>query len=145
MRTILALLLWSAALGHAAEVTPQEVHPKVFQMIGCWLSDTSTPVITEVNLDAVRANRNQFDYASVKNEDGWITFQGDREMLRFKIIASSKESCTITYQENGGGSLTTERVIRFRIFPRKVEIEGVEREISILHVLAIGAKNEDRA
>lgn len=137
MKTIITLLIWSAALCRAAEIAPQEIHPKIFQMVQCWISDTSSPVITEVNLDAVRANRNQFDYKSVKSEDGWITFQDGKEMLRFKVIASSGDSYTITYQENGGGSLTTEQVIKFRICPRKIEVDGVEREITVLHVLAI--------
>jgi len=55
MKSLVALLIWSATLCRAAEVAPQDIHPKVFQMVDCWLSDNSAPVTTEINLDAVRA------------------------------------------------------------------------------------------
>ena len=48
------------------------IHPLVFQMVLCWWSDTESPVVTEVNLDAVRRNRNQFDRDAVTRKDGWI-------------------------------------------------------------------------
>jgi hypothetical protein len=33
--------------------TPLKIHPKVFSMINCWISDSESPVVTEINLDAV--------------------------------------------------------------------------------------------
>src|SRR5437899_1473964 len=37
----------------AAKASPLKIHPKVFNMIHCWISDSESPVVTEMNLDAV--------------------------------------------------------------------------------------------
>jgi hypothetical protein len=50
-------------------------HPEVFSMIQCWISDTERPVVTEVNLDAVQRDRNQFDQDRVKQEGGWVVYR----------------------------------------------------------------------
>jgi hypothetical protein len=142
MKALVTLILLSTALCHAAEWRPQDIHPKVFQMVDSWISDTSTPVVTEINLDAVRMNRNQFDYVAVRTEDGWITFRDDVEMLRFKLTGSSEDNYSILYQENGGGSLTTERAIQFTVFFRKIKADGLETKIRVLHVLSIERKPE---
>jgi hypothetical protein len=36
-----------------AQPFPLKIHPKVFSMINCWISDSESPVVTEINLDAV--------------------------------------------------------------------------------------------
>ncbi|EIQ01420.1 hypothetical protein OpiT1DRAFT_05997 [Opitutaceae bacterium TAV1] len=106
-------------------------------MVDCWLSDTATPVVTEFNLDAIRANRNQFDYDAVKKESGWITFQDDREMLRFRIISSNQEGSVVEYQENGGGTLTTQRTIRFIFCPRSFDVDGQKITVTVLRIISI--------
>ena len=56
----------------AAEPSPVlKVHPRVFEMVESWLSDSVSPVVTEINLDAVAANQNQFNDEEVKEIDGW--------------------------------------------------------------------------
>src|SRR6266516_2162754 len=37
----------------AAHTSALKIHPKVFNMIDCWISDSESPVVTEINLDAV--------------------------------------------------------------------------------------------
>ena len=37
-----------------------KIHPKVFSMIDCWVSDSESPVVPEINLDAVERNGNEF-------------------------------------------------------------------------------------
>jgi len=109
-------------------------------MVACWISDTTEPIVTEINLDAVRANRNQFDYDAVKKESEWITFREERMMLRFKVIGSKSDEYSIAYQENGGGSLTTQRIIRFAIMPRSVDIDGRRITVTVLRIISISAK-----
>jgi hypothetical protein len=41
--------------------TALKIHPKVFNMIDCWISDSETPVVTEINLNAVEKNVNKFN------------------------------------------------------------------------------------
>src|SRR5947207_62613 len=40
----------------AAQTSALKIHPKVFSMINCWISDSESPVVTEINLDAVENN-----------------------------------------------------------------------------------------
>jgi len=37
----------------AEQSSALKIHPKVFSMIDCWISDSESPVLTEINLDAV--------------------------------------------------------------------------------------------
>src|SRR6266700_5196619 len=60
----------------AAEASPLKIHPKVFNMIDCWISDSESPVVTEINLDAVERNGNEF------NQDGLVQ---DAEWLRCPV------------------------------------------------------------
>jgi hypothetical protein len=71
------------------------IHPKVFTLVECWLSDTAWPLVTEINLDAVRENRNQFDSDGVTTNGEW-TFGDELKTNRkrrfdLKIRKSRKE------------------------------------------------------
>src|SRR5437762_3082352 len=48
-----------------------KVHPKVFNLVDCWISDSEAPVVTEFNLDALEANGNQFFADDVKKDGLW--------------------------------------------------------------------------
>jgi len=41
-----------AATPAAEQSSALKIHPKVFSMIDCWISDSESPVLTEINLDA---------------------------------------------------------------------------------------------
>jgi hypothetical protein len=43
----------SVAAPAAAQTSARKIHPKVFSMINSWISDSESPVMTEINLDAV--------------------------------------------------------------------------------------------
>src|SRR5213592_2313233 len=45
----------------AGKTSALKIHPKVFSMIDCCISDSVSPVVTEINLDAVEKNGNQFN------------------------------------------------------------------------------------
>ena len=62
----------------AASAAPQasalKIHPKVFNMIDCWISDSESPVVTEINLDAVERNANQFNGDGLKQDGDWLSY-----------------------------------------------------------------------
>jgi hypothetical protein len=57
-----------AAVPAAAQTSPLRVHPKVFRMINCWTSDAESPAVTEINLDAVEKNGNEFNQDGLKQQ-----------------------------------------------------------------------------
>ena len=83
------------------------IHPKLFEMVTSWDSDTDQPVVTEINLDAVVKNRNQFDFSKIRKNGEWIECAGDdgRGFRRFKTIKSDKQRLLIEFQRNAGGTL----------------------------------------
>ena len=48
-----------------------KIHPKVFNLIDCWISDSESPVVTEINLDAVEKNGNEFNDDGLKQDGEW--------------------------------------------------------------------------
>ena len=58
----------------AAKASPLKIHPKVFNMIDCWISDSESPVVTEINLDAVERNANQFNGDGLKQDGDWLSY-----------------------------------------------------------------------
>jgi hypothetical protein len=59
----------TAAAAHTSALT---IHPKVFSMINCWISDSESPVITEINLDAVEKDGNEFNQDGLKRDGEWL-------------------------------------------------------------------------
>src|SRR5438045_9544651 len=45
----------------AEQTSVMSIHPKVFSMIDSWVSDSESPVVTEINVDAVEKYRNEFN------------------------------------------------------------------------------------
>jgi hypothetical protein len=107
------------------------IHPKVFNMIDCWISDSESPVVSEINLNAVELNRNQFDYDDVKPEGEW---------MRYRVVESKGNHYKIEYQENGGGSLTTSSIIEFGIQKRNIQRDGKPATIRVLRVSSYNRK-----
>ncbi len=120
------------------------IHPKVFSMIECWWSDTQQPVVTEISLDAVAGNDNQFDHDAVRMQGDWVhytdpkTQNGPREgFMRYRVVESDGDLQTVLFQSNGGGTLTTESVITYRITKRYVGSQDSLKEITVLRVEAM--------
>src|SRR6476469_1791855 len=100
---------------------PLKIHPKVFNMIDCWISDSESPVITEINLDAVEKNGNQFNTDEVKPDGEWTrcpTPESKEGFMRYRVLESKGRHYKVEYQENGGGTLTTASIIEFDIQKR---------------------------
>lgn len=88
----------------------------------CWDSDTESPVATEINLDAVEKNHNQFDNEKVKLEDGWTVFReaDAKGFKRYRVIETKNNHYKVEYQNNGGGTLTTSSIIGFSVVTREI-------------------------
>lgn len=145
LMTFLLIEIWIAATFAASEtdisVVVGRIHPRVFEMVTSWDSDTEEPVITEVNLDAVVKNRNQFDFSKVRKNGEWIECAGDGDIgfSRFKYLKSENSQILVEFQRNAGGTLTTETLIEFVIQTRDVLKAGKPHRIQVLRVLSIAA------
>jgi len=116
------------------------VHPGVFAMVPCWLSDTTSPVVTEVNLDAAATNRNQF--GEVRRDGAWVRVDAEdgRGYMRYRVLESRPPRYRIVYQENGGGTLTTSDIIEIEVGTRVVDVAGVPTAFRVMRILSIEAE-----
>lgn len=134
---ILAFALWMTGSASGAPRLDPAWHPIVFSMIENWISDIESPVVTEVNLDAVRRNRNQFDHDEVKQEDGWVIYRvPEGGFKRYRVIEHKETYYKVEYQDNGGGTLTTSSRIGFAIDKREMLVDGRSKTINILRVIS---------
>ena len=119
-----------------------KAHPHVFSLIECWDADTESPVATEINLDAVEKNRNQFSLDEVKQEDGWtVCREADAKgFKRYRLIESANNHYKVEYQENGGGTLTTSSIIEFSVVTREIRKNGKPTTIRVLRVDSYSSK-----
>jgi hypothetical protein len=118
------------------------IHPKVFSMINCWISDSESPVVTEINLDAVEKNGNEFTQDGQGQEGEWLTcpVPGTSGFMRYRVLESKGRHNKIEYQENGGGSLTTAAIIEFDIEKRNIHRDGKALTIRVLRVSSFDQK-----
>lgn len=126
----------------ASAPPPLKLHPKIFNMIDCWLSDSESPVVTEINLDAAEMNKNQFNMDDVKPDSEWTRAptKEDGGFMRYRVLGLKNNRYTVEYQENGGGSLTTDSTIEFEIAKRTIQRDGKPATISVLRVLSYKSK-----
>lgn len=119
-------------------VHPLRIHPLVFSMFGSWISDSEYPVVTEISLDAVEKNGNQFDMDRVKQEEGWTMCrpaEGDG-FMRYRVVESKANHYKVEYQENGGGTLTTSAFIGFSVEKRSVVTDGKPKMLRVLRLIS---------
>lgn len=145
-----AFAIWLAAVSFgfheiAGAETLEErppIHPHVFALITCWPSDTDEPVVTEINLDAVSKNRNQFAMSRVKVRGEWVECRdAERQGFeRYRIIKSDSGRVTVEFQSNGGGTNTSVSLIDFVIEQRELLQNGIPVSRRVLRVLSCAAK-----
>src|SRR5438874_2506192 len=125
-----------AATPTAAQTSALTIHPKIFSMINCWISDSESPVVTEINLDAVEKNGNEFDQDGLKQDGEWLQcpVPDTSGFMRYRVLESKRDHYKIEYQENGGGTLTTAAVIEFSIEKRNIQRDGKSVTIRVLRV-----------
>src|SRR5262249_48361367 len=126
----------------AAETSPLKIHPKVFNMIDSWISDSESPVVTEINLDAIEKNGNQFNEDGLKQDGDWLTYPTSHtcRFMRYRMLESKGNHYRVEYQENGGGTLTTASSIEFDIDKRKIRRGGSPMAIRVLRVTSYSQK-----
>ena len=126
----------------AAEMSALKIHPKVFNMIECWISDLESPVVTEISLDAVEKNGNQFNQDELKQDGEWLTCAAPDTgaFMRYRVLESKGKHHKIEYQENGGGTLTTAATIEFDIEKRNIRRDGNPLTIHVLRVASYTQK-----
>ena len=131
-----------AAASAALQTSALKIHPKVFSMINCWISDSESPVVTEVNLDAVEKNGNEFNQDGLKQDGEWLQCPGPdtNGFMRYRVVESKGSHYKIEFQENGGGSLTTASIIECEIEKRSIQRDGKPVTIRVLRVLSYSQK-----
>lgn len=119
-----------------------KIHPKVFNMIDCWVSDSESPVATEINLNAVEKNGNQFNEDGLKQDGDWLVYSvpDTGGFMRYRVLEAKGNHYKIEYQENGGGTLTTASTIEFEIEKRHIRHNGSPIAIRALRVLSYTQK-----
>ena len=120
-----------------------KLHPKIFNMIDCWISDSESPVVTEINLDAVDKNGNEFNDDDLKVDGEWTrcpTPESKDGFMRYRVLESKGSHYKVEYQGNGGGSLTTSSIIEFDIQKRNIQRDGKPATIRVLRVSSYSEK-----
>jgi len=126
----------------AAQTSALKIHPKVFSMIDCWISDSESPVVTEINLDAVEKNGNEFNENGLKQDGEWLQSPApdSNGFMRYRVLESKGNHYKVEYQENGGGTLTTASTIEFDIEKRNIQRDNRPVTIRVLRVLSYNQK-----
>ena len=126
----------------ASAPPPLKIHPKIFDMIDCWLSDSESPVVTEINLDAVESNGNQFNMDDIKPDHEWtrVPTKEDGGFMRYRVLGLKGNTYTVEYQMNGGGTLTTDSKIEFVIDKRTIQRDGKPLTMRVLRVVSYKSK-----
>ena len=137
MKNWIPFLLLAASVGCTAAPSQPSlpiIHPKVFSLVDCWISDTASPVVTEFSLDAVRRNRNQFDYDAIRVEHGWISADDEEECLRYRVIKQHGNTYVLEFQNTGGGSFTSRSIIACMLLTRRIEVDGKEQDDQVVRI-----------
>jgi hypothetical protein len=122
---------------------PLKLHPKVFSMVDCWISDEEAPVVTEFNLDALEQNDDQFFADDVKKEEGGWTRSPNEDgtgFFRYRVLEAKDNRYKIEFQSNGGGTLTTAVIIDCTIDKREIKRDGKPKTIRVLRITGFSAK-----
>ena len=127
--------------GHGA-APAFKVHPKVFNMIDCWISDSESPVVTEINLDAVEKNGNEFLDTGLRQDGEWTQcpLPDTSGFMRYRVLEAKGTHYKVEYQENGGGTLTTASIIEFSVEKRTIRRDDKPATIRVLRVLSYRSK-----
>jgi hypothetical protein len=132
----------TAATPAPAQTSALKIHPKVFSMINCWVSDSESPVVTEINLDAVEKNGNEFNEDGLRQDGEWLRcpVPDTNGFMRYRVLETKGNHYKVEYQENGGGTLTTASVIEFDIQKRSIRHDNLPATIRFLRVTSYNQK-----
>src|SRR4030095_6676668 len=125
-----------------AQTSALKIHPKVFSMINCWISDSESPVVTEINLDAAAKNGNEFNQDGLKQDGEWLQCPAPdtSEFMRYRVLEPKGNHYKVEFQENGGGTLTTASIIEFGIEKRNIQRDGQPVTLQVLRASSYDQK-----
>jgi len=131
-----------SATPEVEQASAPKIHPKVFKMISSWISDPESPVATEINLDAIEKNGNQFNKDEVQQDGEWLRcpVPDTDGFMRYHVLESKGNHYKVEYEENGGGTLTTASIIEFSIEKRNIRRDGKPLAMSVLRVTSYNQK-----
>jgi len=111
-------------------------------MINCWVSDSESPLMTEINLDAVEKNGNEFNEDGLRQDGEWLRcpVPDTNGFMRYRVLESKGNHYKVEYQENGGGTLTTASIIEFEIQKRSIRRDGKPVTLRVLRVTSYNQK-----
>jgi hypothetical protein len=91
---------------------------------------------SEINLDAVEKNGNEFNQDGLKQDGEWLQCPvPDRTgFMRYRLLESKGGRYKVEFQENGGGTLTTASIIEFSIEKRNIQRDGKPVMVRVLRV-----------
>jgi len=126
----------------AAQTPALKIHPKVFSMINCWISDSESPVVTEINLDAVEKNGNEFNRDGLKQDGEWLQcpVPDTNGFMRYRVLESKQNHYKVEYQQNGGGTLTSAAILEFEIEKRDIGRDGKPVTLRVLRLSSFNEK-----
>lgn len=147
MRTLFLVI---ACLGAGCATAPdapagEDIHPAVFGLVDCWISDAQAPVATEISLDSVRLNGNQFDRDAVRADGEWTRIDAKSGFARYRVLRRRGNDFLVEYQSNGGGSLTTSVRIEFTLLTRRLEIDGKPHDTRVIRITGFDGRRRDGA
>ena len=119
-----------------------KVHPKVFSLVDCWVSDSVAPVVTEFNMEALEKNDDQFFDEQVKREDGWTRSPNEEGtgFFRYRVLEAKDNRYKVEFQSNGGGTFTSQSFIECSIEKREIKVQGKAKTIRVLRILGYSMK-----
>lgn len=131
--------LWGADQKNEDSV---KIHPQVFSMILGWHSDNEIPLATEINLDAVEKNQNQFPQQEVKQDDGWVVFREAKTpgFKRYRFIEKTADRYKVEYQENGGGTFTSSSQLEYTVTTREIKVDDRPKKHRVLRIESCSTK-----
>jgi hypothetical protein len=131
-----------AVTSAAPQTSALKIHPKVFSMINCWISDSESPVVAEINLDAVEQNGNEFNPDGLKQDGEWLQCPAPDTsgFMRYRVLESKGSHYKVEFQESRGGTLTTASIIEFSIENRSIQRGGKRVTIRVLRVSSYDQK-----
>lgn len=121
---------------------PELLHPRAFELVTCWMSDTVQPVATELSLDAIAGNDDQF-IGPVTRDGEWVQAPGsDGEgFLRYRVLGRDTGGVTmVEFQANAGGTLTSSARIGYRLIARTFDRDGRKQGLRVLRVVRFDDK-----
>ncbi len=113
------------------------IHPAVFPMVMRWISETESPVVSEVNLDAMLRDRNQFSFEEVSTDGEWFRLDCDHGFEQYRVLSRRGHAVPVEYESNGGGSMATVKLTWFELLSRRIEIDVIPQERRVMRIIGV--------